>query len=261
MRERPGVVRRPLQPGAAVLAEHDAGRAGAHRARLHLRARQVLRAGDQGAAAAGAGQHRRRAVRRRSPPGSACRRPTPTDVARRRWRRARRCPRSGRPGRPTAGWSASSSTPTATSPASRTSRRRVLAAGMVPLVIAAARRQARRRPRRAAHLRHRALGRVRRRARRRRARRPRRTPSPPATPRRASRRGPALDPRVVLLLEEASATPRRSAPGATASRPWRRPASVVPPVSSSVTTHGRVRRAPTALGAHRVWERFATMQG
>ena len=31
VRARPGVVRRPLQPGAAVLAEHDAGRAGAHR--------------------------------------------------------------------------------------------------------------------------------------------------------------------------------------------------------------------------------------
>ena len=58
-----GVVRRPLQPGAAVLEEHDAGRAGAHRARLHLRARQVLRAGDQGASAARAGQHRRATVR------------------------------------------------------------------------------------------------------------------------------------------------------------------------------------------------------
>ena len=71
---QPGVVRRPLQPGAPVLAEHDAGRAGAHRPRLHLRARQVLRAGDQGAPAAVPGQHRPGPVRARSPPGSACRR-------------------------------------------------------------------------------------------------------------------------------------------------------------------------------------------
>ena len=63
VRENAGVVRRPLQPGAAVLEEHDPGRAGAHRARVHLRARQVLRAGHQGAAAARAGQHRRGPVR------------------------------------------------------------------------------------------------------------------------------------------------------------------------------------------------------
>ena len=62
VRAQPGVVRRPLQPGAAVLAEHDAGRAGAHRRGVHLRARQVLRAGDQGAPAAGAGEHRPGAV-------------------------------------------------------------------------------------------------------------------------------------------------------------------------------------------------------
>ncbi len=54
----PGVVRRPLQPGPPVLAEHDPGREGAHRPGLHLRARQVLRAGDQGASAPRAGQHR-----------------------------------------------------------------------------------------------------------------------------------------------------------------------------------------------------------
>ena len=60
------------RPGCS--GEHDAGRAGAHRRGLHLRARQVLRAGDQGAAAAGAGQDRRGAVRSRSPPAWACRR-------------------------------------------------------------------------------------------------------------------------------------------------------------------------------------------
>ena len=54
----PGVVRRPLQPGPPVLAEHDPGREGAHRPGLHLRARQVLRAGHQGAPAPRAGQHR-----------------------------------------------------------------------------------------------------------------------------------------------------------------------------------------------------------
>ena len=41
---QPGVVRRPLQPGDAVLEQHDRGRAGAHRRGVHLRARQVLRA-------------------------------------------------------------------------------------------------------------------------------------------------------------------------------------------------------------------------
>ena len=68
-----GLVRRPLQPGAHVLAQHERGRAGPHRRGLHLRAGQVLRAGDQGAPAAGPGQHRRqpvRAGRRRS--RSAC---------------------------------------------------------------------------------------------------------------------------------------------------------------------------------------------
>jgi catalase len=55
-----GVVRRPLQPDTHVLAQHERGRAGPHRAGLYLRARQVLRAGGQGAAAAGPGQRRRR---------------------------------------------------------------------------------------------------------------------------------------------------------------------------------------------------------
>ena len=64
-----GVVRRPLQPGPPVLAEPDPGGARARHRRLHLRARQVLRAGDQGAAAAGARQHRRRPVRSRWPQG------------------------------------------------------------------------------------------------------------------------------------------------------------------------------------------------
>ena len=43
--------------------EHDAGREGAHRAGLHLRARQVLRADHQGTPAAGAGEHRPGPVR------------------------------------------------------------------------------------------------------------------------------------------------------------------------------------------------------
>ena len=74
VRGQPGVVRRPLQPGPPVLAEHDPGREGAHRPGLHLRARQVLRAGDQGAPAAAPGEHRPGPVRSRSPPVSACRR-------------------------------------------------------------------------------------------------------------------------------------------------------------------------------------------
>ena len=41
----PGLVRRPLQPAAPVLAEHDPGGARAHHRRVHLRAGQVLRAG------------------------------------------------------------------------------------------------------------------------------------------------------------------------------------------------------------------------
>ena len=97
-----GVVRRPLQPGAAVLAEHDAGGEGAHRRGVHLRAGQVLRAGDQGAPAAGAGQHRPRPVRagRRGPrPAGA----GGDRAAGRPRARARRCPSSARPGRPTAG--------------------------------------------------------------------------------------------------------------------------------------------------------------
>ena len=58
------VVRRPLQPGPAVLAEHVARRAGPHRAVLHLRARQVLRRDDPPAAAPRPGPDRRRAGRR-----------------------------------------------------------------------------------------------------------------------------------------------------------------------------------------------------
>ena len=61
--QRPGVVRRPLQPGTPVLAEHDAGRARPHRAGLHLRAHQVLRADHPRAAARGAGERRLRALR------------------------------------------------------------------------------------------------------------------------------------------------------------------------------------------------------
>ena len=41
-----GDLRRPLQPGAAVLPEPDAGRADPHRRRLHLRAEQGRDAGD-----------------------------------------------------------------------------------------------------------------------------------------------------------------------------------------------------------------------
>ena len=71
---QPGVVRRPLQPGAAVLAEHDAGGEGAHRPRLHVRAGQVLRAGDQGTPAAVPGQHRPGALRPGRRPVWDCRR-------------------------------------------------------------------------------------------------------------------------------------------------------------------------------------------
>ena len=114
---QPGVVRRPLQPGAPVLAEHDPGREGAHRPGLHLRARQVLRAGDQGAPAPRAGQHRPGPV-----PGGGDR-ARPAGARRRRSSsrtstRARRSRRSAASTRRTAAWSASSSTPTATSPAS-----------------------------------------------------------------------------------------------------------------------------------------------
>ena len=119
-----GVVRRPLQPGAPVLAEHDAAREGAHRRGVHLRAREVLRAGDQGAPAAGAGQHRPGAVCagrcRAGAPGAG-----PDRDAGSTSTRARPCRSSGGgPGRPTVASSGSSSTPTATSAASTLSGRR-----------------------------------------------------------------------------------------------------------------------------------------
>ena len=157
------------------------GRAGAHRPRLHLRARQVLRAGDQGAAAARPGQHRPGAVRR----GRARPRPAragahrrsrragaqPGAVADRRHlagrrphRRDRRRPRR-RPGR-------------GRRAARGAAGRRCPAAAHRP-----ARRRAGRRASWPAHLRHRPLDRVRRRPRGgRRTARARRA-RPPATAR------------------------------------------------------------------------------
>ena len=51
VRAAPGLVRRPLLPAGAVLREPDQRRAAARRRRVHLRARQVLRAGASRSAA------------------------------------------------------------------------------------------------------------------------------------------------------------------------------------------------------------------
>ena len=87
---------------------------GAHRRGVHLRAREVLRAGGQGAPAAGAGQHRPGAVRTgRCRTGAPC--PRSDRAAGSTSTRARPCRSSlTRTGRATVASSGSSSTPTAT---------------------------------------------------------------------------------------------------------------------------------------------------
>ena len=69
-----GVVRRPLHPAGDVLSQPDRGRTGPRCRGVHVRTRQVLRAGDQGTPTRGAGQRRRRSVqtgRRRPRPACA----------------------------------------------------------------------------------------------------------------------------------------------------------------------------------------------
>ena len=101
IRAEPRLVRRPLQPGPAVLAEHVPGRAGAHHPGLHLRAGQVLPPGDQGTSTPVPGQHRPGALRPgRHRPRAA--RAAADDPARPTSRPARRCRRSVASGRPTA---------------------------------------------------------------------------------------------------------------------------------------------------------------
>ena len=87
-------------------------------------------------AAAGAGQHRRRPLRRGGARAWACRRPQAEST---RWTtppRARRCPSWAGRGRWPAVWSASSPTRTATWTPSGPRRTALDAAGIVPLVIA-----------------------------------------------------------------------------------------------------------------------------
>ena len=216
VRGQPGLLRRPLQPGAAVLAEHVAGRAGAHHPGLHLRAGQVLRAGDQGTPARSAWPTSTRCCARRSPPAWACR------------RRSRPCrsptSRPARPCRRSAGsWPADGRKVGIVVDADgdldgvEQVRRAVFAAGMVPLVIAPHGGTGRR-PAGAAHVRHRPVGRVRRAPAGRGAARRRRTRCRPATPRRARRTRPPWTRGCCCWWRSAGGTPRRSAPGATASR-------------------------------------------
>ena len=161
VRQAPDVVRRPLHAAEAVLAEPVAGGEGTRRACVHLRARQVLRAGDQGTRAAGAGQRGPRAVpgggRRARPAGAGRHRaaeeghaesravPDRPDVADRRAHHRDR----GRPDRPRR---------RADGPRDHPGRRHGAAADR------ADRRAARRRqwPGRPAHVPHRPVGRVRR---------------------------------------------------------------------------------------------------
>ncbi len=58
LRAAPRELRRPLLAGPTVLCEPEPGRAGARRGGLHVRAGQVLRAGDQGACTRGRREHR-----------------------------------------------------------------------------------------------------------------------------------------------------------------------------------------------------------
>ena len=125
IRAKPGVVRRPLQPGAAVLAEHDAAVEQEHIVLAYtfelakcyeqaVKERQLLALANIDPDLCAPGGGRPRPARRPSRPSPLVDldpSPALSQVG-------------GRPGRPTGGWSASSSTPTATWTASTRSRRR-----------------------------------------------------------------------------------------------------------------------------------------
>ena len=259
VRENPGVVRRPLQPGAAVLAEHDPGRAGAHRAGLHLRARQVLRAG-----------------RSRSASSSPWPTSTPSSVRRGR-RRASGLPAPER----TVEYDEPDAQPGAL-PARRQTwptdgrvigivvdpdgdlagvedgtPRRCSAAGMVPLVIGPHGGELGDGTGGAAHLRHRALGRVRRRPGRAAPRHRPRTRCVARDSKAGELADPRLDPRVALLAR--GVLPPRQGDRRLGRRAW---PCWRPPVASRRRGRDRRRRSrgagrrAGADGAHRVWERF-----
>ena len=129
------VLRRPLQPGVAVLPEPAARRAAAHHRRLHLRAVQGRAAGHPRADGGQPPQRRRGPRRRRSPTASAwpsCPpRPRPAVAARPRPRAVARAehPRQRRP-TPSPAASSACSSATARRPRwSRRCRRRVKAEG------------------------------------------------------------------------------------------------------------------------------------
>ena len=108
-----GVVRRPLQPGPPVLAEHDAAGEGAHRARRTPSSWPSATSRRSRSASCWRWPTSTRSCARRSRPGWACRprsRPRPlVDLE-----PSPALSQLGGTGRPTAAWSASSSTPTAT---------------------------------------------------------------------------------------------------------------------------------------------------
>ena len=211
---------------------------GAHHPRLHLRARQVLRAGDQGTPAAVPGQHRPGALPPRSPPVWACRRrsrpcrsprstPEPGAVAGRRRVAARRPDgrHRRRPGR-------------RTSTASARCAQTVFAAGMVPLLIAPHGGMVGDLPVQRTFATARSVefdalllaGRA--------------GPGPgrAARPRRQGRRrrlAPPWTRGCCCWSTSAGGTPRRSAPGAPAPPCWSRPASPARRASSSARTPRR----------------------
>ena len=262
-RRRPRCARRPRRSTTttarrAVLAEHDAGRAGAHRAGVHLRARQVLRADDQGAqllawptstpscapqVAAGLGlpapAPTRAARPTRAEPGAV---PAGRDLAGRRTDGRHRRRRRRRPGRRRGGSRAGPGSrhgPAGGRPARRDAAAR---AGRGP-----------------AHLRHRPLRRVRRGPRS--PGRPR--PAPDAFAARASKAGAAGHRRRSTrgsrcCSRRRSGTPRRI--GA-----WGEGRAVLE--GAGITGAGVVTGEDAVqvldqlrelLGAHRIWERFTT---
>ena len=111
------VVRRPLHPGGDVLPQPDRRRAGAHHRGVHVRTRQVLRAGDQGTRSSRCWPTSTPTCANRWPSDSAC---PPRRASRRRTSSCRRRSRrsSTRRDRSTAARSASSPAPTRTWPAS-----------------------------------------------------------------------------------------------------------------------------------------------